>query len=396
MRSPLLRSAALVAALAPAARRAPAQTPQIHVGGSLQEQFSTVRGDSSAAFTPGASRALFEARRMRLVADVRFGDNVTMQLGEDFAAEQLRMLTAWVRVLLAHDATSGLGLTVGQERKPFNRYELTSSNTLVAIERGARLRGLPRPAVQDNLLAANGYVQLDMGASLDAYLLRGRMTLKAGLYNGSGEGTPDGNNAKTFVGRGTLTAASDDRGRPLLRFGAAVSSRDRAVIEDSTCTSGCAFAPDSSRRSTAYGIEAEWGDFRPGLHVMVDASTGEQLPAGHWTYDTGRNLGNLRPGAPDSAFTTFRALQVVASWRWQRPDRAGGLVRIIEPAVRLDLTDPDIARSGDAGMLVTGAVSLHFSPTALVRAGYDWYRYTDAAGARRSISGARVSWQVAF
>ena len=383
---------ALACLLAPAP--AAAQVSNLRIGGQLQEQFSTVSGDTGAAFSKPGAGALFEARRARFVADGQIGSNVTFQVGSDFADATLRMLTAWMRVALARDATSGLGVTIGQQRKPFNRYELTSSQTLVVIERGARFRGLAHPAVQDNLLQENGYTQLDMGAMVDAYLLSGRMTLQAGVFNGSGESAPDVNTAKTFAGRVALTAASRPDGRPRLRLGAAVISRDRGITADSTCTT-CAFNPDSSRRSLAWEADAEWGDFSPGLHVVADFSTGDNLNVGHWTFDTGRDLGNLRPNAPDSALTTFRAFQVVASWRWQRSDRAPGLVRIVEPAVRVDLTDPNTERAGDAGMLLTGVLNLHFTTTTALRAGYSAYRYHEK-GQVHWVKGVLCSWQVAF
>ena len=112
---------------------------------------------------------------------------------------------------------------------------------------------------------------------------------------------------------------------------------------------------------------------------------------------TGRNTGNLRPNTPDSAFVTFRSLHLVTSWRWQPVDPEGTrLIKIVEPALRVDLTDPDTGRPNDAGMLITPAVSVHFSQTTLMRAAFDLYRYTDAAGATRSVRALRVSWQANF
>src|SRR5512141_395911 len=93
-----LRLAGVLAAslLVPAAARA--QVSNLRVGGQLQEQFSTVSGDSGAAFArPGAS-ALFDMRRARLVADGQIGSNVTFQVGSDFSDAAVRMLTAWMRV----------------------------------------------------------------------------------------------------------------------------------------------------------------------------------------------------------------------------------------------------------------------------------------------------------
>lgn len=382
-----------------------AQTPNIRVSGRVQTQFSAVSGDSSSAFTPSATvTSLFEVRRLRIQADVRIGENVNMVIQPSFEMGSLRMRDAYLRVLLARTATSGVGLTMGQEKKPFNRYELTSSNTLPSLERGARLRGFSGAVAQNNLLESEGYLAHDLGASLDWYGMTNRATARLGYYNGSGESAADVNNAKTIVARGTYTAMVDADNRPVLRVGGSYIARDRAVTAAAT---GTAFAPDSSRTTSAFGLDLEYGDFRPGLHIIADFATGDALRSGmhclngaaaiSCRVDTGRNTGNVRPNAPDSAFVTFRSLHAVASWRWQPEDPEGTrLVKIIEPAVRVDVTDPNTSGTNDGAMLITPAVSVHWSQTTAIRAGLDLYRYKDATGTSRSVRAFRISWQANF
>jgi hypothetical protein len=386
------------------AHQTAAQTPNIRVAGRIQTHFSAISGDSSSAFNPGGTvTTAFEVRRLRIQADVRIGENVNLVIQPSFEMSALRMRDAYLRVLLARTATSGIGFTMGQEKKPFNRYELTSSNTLPSIERGARLRGISAVA-QNNLLEAEGYIAHDLGASLDWYGLDNRAAVRLGLYNGSGESAADVNNAKTMVARGTWTARADAEARPVLRIGLGIVARDRAVTAAAT---GTVFAPDSSRRSSAVDVDLEWGDFRPGIHVIADFATGEALAAGSHCLNgatpipcgvtVGRNAANVRPNAPDSAFTTFRSLHVVAAWRWQPEDAEGTrLIKIVEPALRVDLTDPDTDRNDDAGRLITPVLNVHFSQTTALRAGLDMYRYTDAGGTRRSLRALRLAWQANF
>lgn len=390
---PATLATALLALVTPFAA---AQTPAVRITGRVQAQFSTVAGDSTAQFNPhGAVTSAFDVRRLRIQADVGIGENVTMVLMPSFEMASLRMRDAWLRVRLAHGGGAALGVTMGQEKKPFSRYELTSSNTLVAIERGARFRGVSGGvAAQNNLLEENGYIAHDLGASLDGSLRDGRFGLKVGVYNGSGESAADVNNAKTLAGRATAVLLADDQNHPVLRVGAGYISRDRAVTATASSTS---FVPDSSRRTSAFELDAEWGDFRPGLHVIADFATGDNLDDAAFRYNVGRNNGNLRPGTPDSAFATFRSLHVVASWRWQRRASSGNqLVAAVEPALRLDLTDPSTARKDDAGLLVTPVLNLHVTATTVLRAGLDWYRYRDAAGASKSVRALRLSWQANF
>ena len=387
--------AIILPALTLGAAQGRAQTPNVRISGRIQAHFSTSDGDSTASYNPSAVvNSAFEIRRLRIQADVRIGENVTMVLQPSFEMSALRMRDAWVRVLLWRSANAGLGLTVGQEKKPFNRYELTSSNTLPSIERGTRLRGFSGVAAQNNLLEENGYLAQDLGASADAYLLQNRVAVKVGLYNGSGESAADVNGAKTAVARAVGTVLQDAEARPMLRVGASLINRDRAVTTTAVST---AFSPDSSRRTGAWGVEAEWGDFRPGFHVIADLAGGTNLEDAAFRYSVGRNNGNVRPNAPDSAFSTFRSLHVVASWRWQFADPTGTrLIKIFEPALRVDLTDPNTDRDNDAGLLITPVLNVHFSQTTLMRAGVDLYRYRDATGATRSVRAFRVAWQANF
>lgn len=375
------------------ARPAAAQTAGVSVHGRIHSQFSTVSGDSSGGFNPhGAVTSAFEVRHLRIQTDVRIGESVNLVIQPSFEMGSLRMRDAYLRVLVARNSTGSLGVTVGQEKRPFNRYELISCNTLPSIERGARFRGFTGGVAQNNLLEENGYITQDIGASADASFLAGRVQLKAGIYNGSGESSTDVNNAKTLGARATATVLQDAEARPVLRLGAAFVSRDRAVT---TTASSTVFTPDSSRRTTAFGLEAEWGDFRPGPHVIADLAFGTAL-GNAYAYGIGRNVGNLRPNTPDSAYSTFRSVQVVGAYRIVFRDPAGTrLVTMIEPALRLDVTDPDADRAGDGRLLITPVLNVYFSRTTVLRAGLDAYRYR-ADGGTKWIRAIRLSWQAGF
>ena len=62
------------------------------------------------------------------------------------------------------EAKNMLVLRAGQFKRFFGRYELTSSNNLPSIERGA-YRGLV-PVSSNDLAVANGYEAHDIGAGL--------------------------------------------------------------------------------------------------------------------------------------------------------------------------------------------------------------------------------------
>lgn len=389
-----------------AAAQAFAQTPNVSIQGRVQTQFVSLGGDSSNLYNPHLqTNSAFEVRRLRIQANVRVGDNINLVIQPSFEMSALRMRDAYLRVLLGRSPTSGLGLTIGQEKKPFNRYTLNSSNTLPSIERGLRFQGYQGAVIaQNNMLEDNGYLEHDLGASVDFYGMSNRFQVKLGAYNGSGESARDVNNGKTFAGRVTGTLLVDAEQLPVLRAGVAFVSRDRAMTTTATST---AFNPDSMRRTTAIGIDAEWGDFRPGLHVIADFAAGKVLstaalcPNGaafvNCRFDVGRNFGNVRPGVPDSAFTSFTSLQVITAWRFQFEDPEGTrLLKIIEPSLRVDLTNPNTSGTNTGVRLITPAVALHFSQNTICRIGYDMYAFTDPTGASKSLHALRVSWQANF
>src|SRR5688572_15982879 len=113
-------AACLLSALPLIAR---AQVPNIRVAGRVQVQFRAAGGDSTAAFPGTGVNNGFEDRRLRLQADVRFGDNMTLAIQPSFEMGALRMRDAYLRVGL----TPQFGVTLGQEKSPFQRYELNSS-----------------------------------------------------------------------------------------------------------------------------------------------------------------------------------------------------------------------------------------------------------------------------
>lgn len=381
------------------ARAVAAQTPNIRVAGRVQTQFSATDGDSSSGYRPDlVGSSGFEIRRLRIQADVRIGENVNMVLQPSFEMGSLRLRDAYLRVAMARNATTQLGVTLGQEKKPFSRYELNTSNNLPSIERGARFRGFTAlqtvVAAQNNLLEYNGYIAHDIGANVDLSLAGGRWVFKAGLYNGSGESAQDVNSAKSYGLRATGTLIQDAEARPVLRVGGSLFSRDRAVDD---VAAAIFFMPDSSHRSTAFGLDAEWGDYRPGLHVLADFAMGEHLDPVYSVTGLPRNTGNVRANLGDSVYTTFASIQVVGAWRKQFDDPTGNrLLKIVEPALRLDVTDVDVDTGDNRSMLITPVLNLYFSQTTILRIGYDIYRYYDANAASQTLTALRMSWQANF
>lgn len=371
---------------------ASAQAPNIRVAGRMQLQYRASGGDSSARYDPLAIDQTFLIRRLRIQADVRFGDNILLVIQPSFEMGALRMRDAYLRVGLS----PRVGITMGQEKSPFSRYELTSSNTLPSIERGVVISGLSaQQEAMNNEVVANGYGSHDIGAFVD--YTAPKFTIKAGVQQGSRESSRDVNNAKSFYARATATVMTNADDQPVLQLGASLAARDRAVCRTFTGTSGpftcTAFWADSSKMTTAFGFDFEWGGFRPGLHVIGDFAIGDNVPVGRRYQGAPMNTGNVLNTA-DSNVVKFLALQVVGAWRFLVGNETS-VVRMIEPALRIDRTDPDTDIGDNEAFLITPAINVYFTNTVVLRAGFDYYSYSVGA-TQFSAQQFIMSWQANF
>jgi hypothetical protein len=370
------------------ARGAQAQAPTIQVQGRVQVHYRASSGDSSANYNPTLMSNGFEIRRLRIQTNVRFGDNINLVIQPSFEMGALRMRDAFLRVGL----TPRIGVSMGQEKSPFQRYELTSSNTLPSIDRGVRILRLSNREGLNDLLVNNGYASHDLGAFLDYVGPDSKVTFKVGIQNGSRESSVDVNNGKSFFARATAIAITNADIQPVLQFGASFGSRDRAIC--STCVGTIVYYADSAKKTTAFGLDAEWGGFRPGLHVIADFATGDNAPFAN-RINTGRNTGNLRTAA-DTALRTFRGFSLVGAYRVITNGPDTRVIKILEPSLRVDYVDPDTKTANDQGLLITPVLNIYFANTVVLRAGIDLYSYKDATGTSRSAREIKVSWQANF
>ena len=364
-------SAAVLAAAAlalPAAARAQDSTsrpvfPQIRIGGRLHVQaYAVDNADAVAAGALNGPPSSFFIRRARIEASGRIAEHVSFVVQPSFEnaagrEPNLRLRDAYIDVRLAPaGAAAGVTLRVGQSKRPFSRWELTSSSALPTIERGAG-RGLVGLA-PNNLFERNGFLSHDLGASV--IVAAPRATLQAGIYNGQGESFNDVNAAKSYGVRATVSPL------PRLSLGAAFFSHDAIV----TLASG---APDSSFRNAAFGVDAEWGGAGdPGLFVLAEYLAGRDESADE---------------------VPIRGLTAVAAWH----HRLGGdspWLWAIEPALRFDAADPNADVGGDRATLAGAALGLYLSSKAQLRIGYERQAFEDDA--IEAIHGIRTMMTVGF
>lgn len=336
--------------------------PDVRVAGRLQVQGYALDNAAYAGDDVGPESNFF-IRRARIEVQGRIAERVSFVLQPSFengrgAEPNLRLRDAYVDLRLSPDESPAtVTLRVGQSKRPFSRWELTSANNLPVIERGAG-RGLPGGAAND-LFGRNGFLSQDLGTSV--IVEGGLATFQAGVYNGQGESFDDVNSAKSYGVRATIDPLAK------LSLGASYFSHDAIVTP-------AAGAPDSSFRNDAWGIDGQWGRTgAPGLYAL-----GEYLQ-GHDATES---------EAP------IRGVSAVAAWHHRMTASPRQWLYAVEPAVRFDLADPNADVEEDRETLVGVVLGFYFSRTAQLRVGYE--RQSFENDALETVQGIRTAVTVNF
>jgi hypothetical protein len=255
---------------------------------------------------------------------------------------------------------SALYLRAGQEKRPYSRYELTSSTNLPSIERGAG-QGL-LPLASNDLFGSAGFLSHDVGASvrlehkLDDVRL---VTVKFGAYNGQGESLNDVNDKKSFGAR--ATAAITDK----IDVGGSWFSHDAIVTEGTVA--------DSSFSNSAWGLDAQYGKAGDeGLFALAEYLQGEDASA---------------------ATLQMRGIQGVAAYNLRMTSPTSWLYAV-EPFARVDLADPDTDADDNGATTITVGLGLYMSSKAWFRVAYE--RQSFQAEDAVSVSGIRSMLAVSF
>lgn len=361
--------------------------PSAKIKGRLQSQFyyfnhTTFAGDSA--------QSNFFLRRARIQADVAINEYINLVIQPSFEGGRapssssctgrlnpdstvttkctngnggIRLRDAFMDVSFMKDgAKTRFTFRMGQEKRPFGRYELTSSNNLPSIERGAG-KGLPGKA-SNNTFDDNGFISHDVGASL---ILTSKLSdhnsvyLQAGVYNGQGESLDDKNKRKSFGFRGTVDVYKR------LNVGGSFFSHDNVYLN--------AAATDSSYSNTAWGLDAAWSKpGEEGLYLVADYMQGKD-----------KSL----------AANQIRGLSLVGAYNVRLKTPTSWLYAV-EPSFRFDLSDPNTTSSANQDRIttVTGAIGFYMSSKAQLRIGYD-YQKSQASGTA-AVSGIRTALTMNF
>jgi len=367
------------------------QYPNIRLSGRLQEQIYYF--DNEAYTTQVGAKSNLFTRRARIEARGNISENVSIYIQPSFEGGRnlsnltttctsdpvppgggtptitcrtsgrsgIRLRDAYIDVRFSKEASkSALYLRAGQEKRPYSRYELTSSTNLPSIERGAG-QGLLARASND-IFGSAGFLSHDVGASVrlehkldDARLV----TVKLGAYNGQGESLNDVNEKKSFGARATAAVT------PKIDVGASWFAHDAIVT-----VSG---VPDSSFTNHAWDLDAQYGRTGDeGLFALVEYLQGKDA---------------------SPAKLQMRGLQGVAAYNIRMTSPTSWLYAV-EPFARVDLADPDTDTDDNGATTLTAGLGLYMSSKAWFRIAYERQSF-QAAGAE-SVSGMRSMLAVSF
>ncbi len=348
----------------------------VKLGGRMQEQFSTTgvaEVDLIAAGRPPAApipATMFEMRRLRLAAELAYGDMVTGKIELEYAMARLQTRDAWMNLAIA----PAFQLRFGQFKKPFSLLQLTSSTRWPIIERAARIRGLQERLSADNadsvLTAFQGsvvipeeqnmldlfsYQAYDLGAAVLGTV--GRFGYTVGVFNGPPSDRTDDTNGKSLAGRATLRLPVSVP----LTLGAGVSTREvRLRTVPSILT----------RDGVAFEVDLELGDFRrPGIHIMAEASTGTNL------------------GVAEE----FAAAQLIGAWF---QPVTGQRFEGWEIAGRVGYGDASRAIEGDDALFLTPGVNIYF--TGRNRLMLNWDVFLPQGASFQNANAIRAQAQIYF
>jgi len=335
--------------------------PSFVISSRIQTQFYAFDNDN---LPKSGSTSNFFLRRARIQLNGKIRENISFVIQPSFEggrATLVRLRDAYIDIRATKAASrTSFTFRMGAEKKPYNRYELSTSNNLPSLERNAG-RGL-LPIASNNLFEAGGYLATDLGASLilgHQFDSTRRLSVQLGAYNGQGESVHDVNGAKSVGIRGTVDVTRK------LGLGVSFFSHDGIVTLSPTQI-------DSSFRNSGFGLEAQWGQIgAKGLLILADYMRGEAFSATSPTMD---------------------GLSLITAFHVRTP-RSKALYAV-EPAFRFDWADPDTDSPDDASTLISAGINIYLTAKAQLRVMFESQNLQQPGAA--TISGLRTAWTMNF
>jgi len=305
-----------------------ARSSSIRIGGRLHAQY--------AASGVAEAENDFFFRRVRLIADVTVSDFLSARIQPDFSGGKTALQDAYVRL----GFSSAFRVSIGQFKRSFDLFELSSSTDLSLIERDGRVEGysdcggVGSVCSYSRLTEKLGFAGRDQGVKIDGS--SGRVRYEATITNGTGLNVSDENDAKSYSGRITVSASDN------------VKVSGQLAVHD--------YVDPTQENSGAlgWGGDVEIGSWRDGFHLQAALSGGD-----NW-----KSL-----DATDDPVSFLTVQGVVSYYHPLEGDRLTG----IEPLARISVGDPNTFVDDDGGALITPGFMLYFQGKNKIGANFDIY-----------------------
>ena len=287
--------------------------------------------------------SVFLIRRARITLEVKINDWIRGKIQPDFSTgfgleNGLRLNDAYVDFVFSEP----FRIRMGQFKRPFDVFELTSSTQILVIERTGFVRdadscaGVGAICSYSRLTEKLGFSDRDVGLEIGG-MIASRWVWSASVTNGqifedivtfsSATDTTDVfSDGKSFGSRLEYRGSN-------LKVGANVAGHDYANP----------VKLDQVEYGFGYGADVDWGSYSsPGLHVKAGVTAGD-----NW-----ENLNTA--GDPSNFWTT----QGIVAYRFGIDSAK---LEGIEVLGRASFADPDTNASDDEGVLLTPGLVTYFS-----------------------------------
>ena len=278
----------------------------------------------------------FLMRRARLTAELKINDFISGKVQPDFGEGDISLKDAYLRLTF----DPAFRATLGQFKRPFDVFELTSSTQILVVERAGGIRGVdactgPGGACTFSRLTEKlQFADRDIGLLVDGEDGSGRFSYAVSVTNGTGQNVVDENGSKSFTGRVGVTPKKD------VTIAAHVGAHD--YVDPTT----------GDEYAVGFGGDVEIGNYSEGLHVQAGVVTGD-------------NWRNLLSGGPGK----FLSTQVIVTYKFAVAENP--FISHVEPVGRVSWGDPDTDLADDDEWLFTPGFVVYFSGRNKIGVNFD-------------------------
>jgi hypothetical protein len=305
----------------------------------VQQRTSSCSGfpfeESTSACENDVSVSELFLRRARLVVRGKLNGWIDFKFQPDFSLiNAVTLLDAYARF----GFSSAARLQVGNFKRPFDGFQLTSSSQILTIERDIDIPGIPAlTAVSlDELTTGSRFADRDVGIMLDGGV--GEFHYWVAAMNGSGSRENlDADDGKQLIGRGQYVF---DLGSLPLAVALAGALVDQSYEQENGSL--------KTEYTGSFEIFSQLGDFKSGPIVQAG-------------FIHGKNPNQNKEGGDpdpllDEPFANLYGWQVVGAYKilLEKGPEA------IEPVLRITGGDPNTDVDDDGGWALTPGVELFF------------------------------------